>query len=173
MSLEDTLYPAVVLGLVLTSSSVLFSLLSLGLPGQQQCPQVISLLPPSALSALRPLCAFCARSTRATQQQQPVSMPSEHCPFTETQALPKCRPGWDSLCHLDSELSHFAFQLGEGWRECGVGEGKQAEGPPGGASTDSICALPSAYLRAASTGAEWWLSWASATAWPYMFTSVA
>lgn len=47
MSLEATFYLAVVPGLVLTSSSVLFSLLSLGLPGQQQCPQVISLFPPS------------------------------------------------------------------------------------------------------------------------------
>lgn len=127
MSLEATLYPAVVPGLVLTSSSVLFSLLSLGLPGQQQCPQVISLLPPSVLSTLRPLCAFCARSTRATQQPQPASMPSELCPFTETQVLPKYRPGWDSLCHLDSELSHFAFQLGEGWME-GIWGGRRKAG---------------------------------------------
>lgn len=34
-------------------------------------------------------------------------------------------------------------------------------------------ATPTACLRAASTGAEWWLSWGSATAWPCMSTSAA
>uniref|UniRef100_A0A8C0MZV4 BCL2 antagonist/killer 1 n=1 Tax=Canis lupus familiaris TaxID=9615 RepID=A0A8C0MZV4_CANLF len=34
-------------------------------------------------------------------------------------------------------------------------------------------ATPTAYLRAASTGAEWWLSWALATAWPCMSTNAA
>nr|XP_025846533.1 bcl-2 homologous antagonist/killer isoform X3 [Vulpes vulpes] len=33
---------------------------------------------------------------------------------TEMQALPKLRPDWGSLCHPDSQLSHFAFQLGAG-----------------------------------------------------------
>uniref|UniRef100_A0A8C9J549 BCL2 antagonist/killer 1 n=1 Tax=Panthera tigris altaica TaxID=74533 RepID=A0A8C9J549_PANTA len=34
-------------------------------------------------------------------------------------------------------------------------------------------ATPTVYLRAASTGAEWWLSWALATAWLYTSTSMA
>lgn len=34
-------------------------------------------------------------------------------------------------------------------------------------------AMPTACLRAASTGAGWWLSWASATAWPCTSTSTA
>lgn len=34
-------------------------------------------------------------------------------------------------------------------------------------------ATPTACLRAASTGAEWWPCWASATAWPCTCTSVA
>nr|KAF6362560.1 BCL2 antagonist/killer 1 [Pipistrellus kuhlii] len=34
-------------------------------------------------------------------------------------------------------------------------------------------AVPTACLRAASTGAGWWLSWASATAWPSTSTSEA
>uniref|UniRef100_A0A8C6FZG2 BCL2 antagonist/killer 1 n=1 Tax=Moschus moschiferus TaxID=68415 RepID=A0A8C6FZG2_MOSMO len=34
-------------------------------------------------------------------------------------------------------------------------------------------AAPTACLRAASTGAAWWLCWASATAWPSTSTSVA
>uniref|UniRef100_A0A667FZZ3 BCL2 antagonist/killer 1 n=1 Tax=Lynx canadensis TaxID=61383 RepID=A0A667FZZ3_LYNCA len=34
-------------------------------------------------------------------------------------------------------------------------------------------ATPTVYLRAASTGAEWWLSWALATAWLYTSTSTA
>lgn len=59
-------HPAVIPGPVLISSSVLFSLLSLGLPGQQQHPQVIScclclLALPSALSV-----PLCAHSTGAT-----------------------------------------------------------------------------------------------------------
>lgn len=33
--------------------------------------------------------------------------------------------------------------------------------------------MPTACLRAASTGAEWWLCWALATAWPYTCTSAA
>ncbi|KAF6112862.1 BCL2 antagonist/killer 1 [Phyllostomus discolor] len=41
MSLEATLHPTVIPGFVLTSSSVFLSLLSLGLPGQQQHPQPV------------------------------------------------------------------------------------------------------------------------------------
>uniref|UniRef100_A0A2I2ZG20 BCL2 antagonist/killer 1 n=1 Tax=Gorilla gorilla gorilla TaxID=9595 RepID=A0A2I2ZG20_GORGO len=34
-------------------------------------------------------------------------------------------------------------------------------------------ATPTACLRVASIGAVWWLFWASATVWPYTFTSMA
>ena len=89
MSLEATLHPTVIPGFILTSSSVLLSLLSLGLPGQQQRPQVTSLLPLSALSALCPPCALCAHSRGAPGQWQPLPVPSKLSPFTETQALLK------------------------------------------------------------------------------------
>lgn len=95
---------------------VLLSLLSLGLPGQQQHPQVISLLPPSACSALPALCPSMLPTALGPQYSSSALLlcPLSFSPFTEIQALPKLRPGWGSLCHPDSQLSHFAFQLGAG-----------------------------------------------------------
>lgn len=107
-------HPTVIPGPVLISSSVLFSLLSLGLPGQQQHPQVISccLCLLALPSALCPLCApLRPQHWGHPQRQHPAYVPLELSPFTETQALPELRPGWGSLCRLDSQLSHFAFEL--------------------------------------------------------------
>lgn len=91
---------------------VLLSLLSLGLPGQQHPPQVISLLPLSACPALPPVRPLALTAT--AQQHQPAQRPSEFPPFTEMQAFPRLRPSWGSLCHFASRLSRFAFQLGAG-----------------------------------------------------------
>ncbi|XP_060163550.1 bcl-2 homologous antagonist/killer isoform X3 [Globicephala melas] len=77
--------------------------------GNLPAASVCSLCPP------RSLCPFAPPALGPQpQQQHPIALPSELSPFTETRALTKLRPGWGSLYHLHSQLSHFAFQLGEG-----------------------------------------------------------
>lgn len=83
---------------VLTSSSVLFSLLSRAArpaaapTGNLPAASTSPLCPPGSVS-------LCAPSMGPQpKQQRPTHLPSELSPFTGMRALPRSKPGWDSLC---------------------------------------------------------------------------
>lgn len=111
-------------------SSVLFSLLSLGLPGQQQHAQVISLSPHLVASG-------CSSLSVPPHNRSAVSSPchllfarsfARLSPFLESQALPDEQSGQGRLSDLSWQLNRAASHLVAGWRS-GRG-GRKGPGPP-------------------------------------------
>lgn len=129
--------------------------------------------------AVRPA-ATCTGNVPVTSSAHLICSLFPHCSASPTSSSSSPSP-WASVSFprkpgqgrrpsdLYWQLNHVASHLGVGWW---LGRGRRRGwGSPKQALRDFRNSSPTAYLRVASAGAVWWLSWALATVWPCMSTS--